>query len=48
LWPACLHQDQAWDRRLTWDRAIQKQTNEMTTAAGVIEGSVLAFNSATR
>ena len=44
----CLHQDRAWARRPTWDTAIQKQTNETRTAAGVIHVSVLAFSSAVR
>src|SRR5262249_19794648 len=46
--PACLHQEQAWARTLTWDRAIQKQTSETRIAAGVIQGSVLAFNASVR
>src|SRR5262245_49278241 len=44
----CFHHDQAWDMRLTCDRAIQKQTTEMTTAAGVTQGSVLDFKSSVR
>jgi hypothetical protein len=34
--------------RLTWERAIQKQTTEMRTAAGVIQVSVLDFNASVR
>jgi hypothetical protein len=42
------HQEQAWNRRLTCDNAIQKQTNEMNTVAGVIQKSVLDFNPSVR
>jgi hypothetical protein len=43
-WPECVHQDRAWARTLTWERAIHKQTSETTTEAGVIQGSVRDFN----
>src|SRR5262249_49736224 len=46
--PQRFHQDQAWHRKLIWDRATQKQTTEMITAAGVIQGKILAFNASVR
>src|SRR5262249_36591217 len=44
-WPAFAHQDRAWARTLTWERAIHKQINETMTEAGVIQGSVQDFKS---
>src|SRR6516225_198113 len=46
--PEFFHQDHACDMRLTCDRAIQKQANEMRAAAGVIQGRVLDSNAFVR
>jgi hypothetical protein len=42
------HQVQAWNMRLTCERAIQKHTAEIKLAPGVIQGNVWDFNSTVR